>query len=147
MKDLPDKFDQVLVKELFNVDLDELKKINELMATEVMGFEIVNNCETHTGEYWGKCGCGCPTNSLFMVKELGIYLDCYEPTTDMNQAMECADKYLTDHYSNIELEISRYACEKVWRVIIASEEIDEMDDSLPLAICKAILKAKGVKYE
>jgi len=71
----------------------------------------------------------------------------FHPTTDMNQAMECVDSLPWDEYA---FELSRDLLGHYRATIYNLKTGDKfigVDDSAPLAICKAILKAKGVDYE
>jgi len=67
------------------------------------------------------------------------------PTTDMNQAMECWEKEFGDYDTSI--QNTGFG----WYVFINYKcgELVGMahDPSAPLAICKAILKAKGIEIE
>lgn len=101
-------------------------EIKTLMATEVMGAESKS-----TGGWQWTFKDGSQMDR-----------DNWTPTTDMNQAMECVDK------SNLPMTISmvgnytvNYWCGESdkYKPVLA----DNLKD-LPNAICKAILKAKGL---
>ena len=68
----------------------------------------------------------------------------FHPTTDMNQAMECVEKYRPDSFE-MKMCIDGHTGILFYRVYIGG--VDAFYDSAPLAICKAILKAKGIDYE
>ena len=114
-----------------------MKSINELMATEVMGWEITSD----------KTPEGISYTTGYDIDGKGTYYKTgFTPTTDMNQAMECVVEYYRDRDDDFELH---YTGSGNWMVIM--EEFENYwvisDKSAPLAICKAILKAKGISFD
>lgn len=107
-------------------------KINELMATEVMGWEL----STDSG------------GQLYAFRDLGGNVK-WNPTTDMNQAMECVEK--CNYYFVLERVKEPFLeNEHKYNVLLRENSKNEWhgsDESAALAICKAILKAKEIKYE
>lgn len=102
-----------------------IMNIDKLMAEHVMG--------------WGDRGDWWETDGKHYDHEDWI------PTQDLNQAMEGlieSDRLFTIRYAgkNFGYEVAL----KTWSV---NGDIVVTDKELPLAICKAILKAKGVDYE
>lgn len=110
-----------------------MKKIDELMATEVHGWTDV----MMSNRKWFD---SISDKSVIDYSE-------YSPTTDMNQALECVDELPWDEYV---FELSRDLLGHYRATIYNLKTGDKfigVDDSAPLAICKALLKAKGIDYE
>ena len=113
------------------------KTTNELLATEVMGMtchRMVNN-----GNEWYEYH--RPDSSIILLRE------DFSPTTDMNQAMECLQEFVSGYLYDVQITRTAY---NMWRVNIDtvcephSLLANITNDSAPLAICKAIAKAKGI---
>jgi hypothetical protein len=103
---------------------------DELMATEVMGWK------------WSALG-DWKTKDKTFVRD-------WRPSTDMNQAMECVEVMVAKGYT-IELRLSKLEGLGLSVLVrIGSKLIRIHFEHLkeaPLAICKAILKAKGIEIE
>lgn len=73
----------------------------------------------------------------------------WSPTTDMNRAMQCVEKWLLDENTAFNMRWGVYD----WLVEVGREDDygndsyygREWDKSAPLAICRALAKAKGFK--
>jgi hypothetical protein len=116
-------------------------KINELMATEVMGgtsrrdngrtIVKIRRVEYDLNDWDGT------EFDAFMER-----FPIYSPTTDMNQAMECWEavpEIVMDLHRVYRM--NQYFC----TVRINGKHFETLRyGSAPLAICKAILKAKGI---
>jgi hypothetical protein len=102
--------------------------INELLATEVMGFRYVTFPKSHVPhiKHW--------INS----DDSHRGALSFSPTTDMNQAMECVEKSDLKGFSLTEGN-GLFHCQ--------INGVSVFDKSAPLAICKAILKAKGIEIQ
>lgn len=106
--------------------------IDSLMASEVMGWtQPYKDCNYMNGE------------------EPMYTPEFYTPTTDMNQAMECAEVMVANGYT-IELRLSKLEGLGLSVLVrIGSKLIRIHFEHLkeaPLAICKAVLKAKGIEW-
>jgi len=119
-------------------------KINELLAVEVRNFSFRHRndeIEDSLPYYWD-----------LDKNEYACLVKDWSPTTDMNQAMECWNKMFEDGFyidlltTNCLPDGLEFLC-KVSHIDGSIDEYEVYDKSAPLAICKAILKAKGVKYE
>ena len=111
-------------------DVEMSEDLDKLMAEKVMGFYD----DGRNTALWRM-----PARGV----DPGIEKDKWHPTTDMNQAMMCVEKYLADVPINTRWELSVYGPdEMLWRVIInGMDHIDVMHESAPLAICQAIREA------
>ncbi len=117
------------------------KKIDELMAevrgwTRIDAFSQLKHKDNYTYEH--------PKSAMWVDENGKEIIEIYKflPTTLTNQAMECADE--------LGWQIGIYKTQKgLWGVHLESPcdtiDIIEKDKSAPLAICKAILKAKGIE--
>lgn len=114
-------------------------KINRLMAVEVMGW--------YEGDYAYKRAWYKDASNV------ALYVKGFTPTTDMNQAMECWTTYTKSdtcesHYWELLKMMGRWMFRNHTDEGLSCDiEISVMEDTAPLAICKAILKAKGVACE
>ncbi len=122
---------------------NELKKIDELMAVEVMGYEwVLLWAEYNDNPYDDK-----------EYKFYGVRDEDYgywSPCTDMNQAMECLREFRKGNKEWIYCEIVS-PTPGYYKLRNCTDEFDKADVSAyeksePLAICKAILKAKGIEW-
>jgi len=115
--------------------------LNRLMAVEVMGLRIatVEDCDL----LYVKKGL------TFTAKEVDGHIEYKEANyaTDMNQAMECLQEFVSGYLYDVQITRTAY---NMWRVNIDtvcephSLLANITNDSAPLAICKAIAKAKGI---
>ena len=110
-------------------------ELDTLMAVEVMKYERV-------------------TASSYGYDEPIVSTGNWSPTTDLNQAMECYNKIKYDRaYDFFYCELvhlgNGYWCFRnhTDEGLSCEKEISATDESAPLAICKAILKAKGIEIE
>jgi len=130
---------KLMATDIFQDTLDELRtsipermkmnQLNNLMATEVMGWERYNYAE----KYW------------YADNDTGPVYD-FSPTTDMNQAMECVKEF-DEGDGWLYAEISLGECNIVDAMenhIKFSESGELTPQGTALAICKAIAKAKGI---
>lgn len=117
-----------------NQDLDKL------MALEVMGWKL-EDCDPPMAyqfdepvSYWTSYDAdGNQTNGENYKK----YFHQWHPTTDLNQAMQCVEKF--GRYWSISRGYVRkdFWCVNVDDKFVSSDE----SDSIPLAICQAIAEA------
>lgn len=111
-------------------------KINELMATEVMGwefFEYKDPFDSRQDEY----------REDGLIGKI-LFKHLWNPTTDMNQAMECLIIFNPEHFHLHKSDNGEsYSCH-IFRYRESLPAVVVLDNLAPLAICKAILKAKGI---
>lgn len=124
------------------------EEIDKLMAIEVMGYELVSGYNKRITadpdlKYYIRPNHALkPGEDVFHKCYIVCRDDFYQPTTNIQQAIECMDK------SNLPMKITMTGniCVHYWG---ENEEMyipvlaDNLKD-LPLTICKAILKAKGI---
>ena len=108
-----------------------MDKINELMATEVMGLKV---CTCGEGDV--DFGTQCFRCHTWHPKSY---------TTDMNQAMECWYEFAkgTTFTMIVELDSDKSTICTIYQGVV--KVVYRIENSAPLAICKAILKAKGIE--
>jgi len=109
------------------------KEIDEIIATKVMG-ATATKIDIHNMGAALSCQYTFPDGSTIMAYK-------WNPTTDMNQAMKCVRKMKASGWT--------FAMYNDWEVEIYrghEHSILIEDKSLPLAICKAILKVKGIDH-
>jgi len=93
------------------------------------------------------------TKELWPANQALTAVNSWKPTTDMNQAMECVEKIEKELDAYFWLE--RVLAHEGWECKIELGDVNGIlpptaiatGESAPLAICKAILKAKGIEYE
>ncbi len=112
-----------------------LTDIDELMAVEVMGLEPHEDISGGKDLYY----LNPKTKVMYVRSKVGSF-PIWNPTTDMDQAMGCVQKFGRP----FTLE-----CIGDYRATIDDlpQPHEAIDKNPALAICKAILKAKGSKYE
>ena len=124
-------------------------KINELMAVEVMGWTIVKESKPDKTQelFYDK---GYRGNGLLEQFCNFVRVRLFKPTTSMNQAMECVASMICDGWT-IEMRLSAedgigFSVLIRKRSLLYRIPMVHLNE-LPLAICLAILKAKGIKYD
>jgi len=113
------------------------KKLNHFMATEVRGL-LLGNDEMCSG--------------MLIYYDNGIAIsteDGWTPTTDMNQAMDCVEKQgFTTFYLWWNDSAGEWLCSlSSIRVVQEDCKWKAYGETAPLAICRALAKAKGFEYE
>jgi len=115
----------------------DLARINDRLAVEVMGWEQRWCVDDDERDHWVSINKGAKGTSDDPLETFQRLLSDWSPTTNANQAVECAEAY-ADRRPKLYLEVYRW--EKEWCVGSSEAAIPGMK-SFPLALCQAILAA------
>jgi len=109
------------------------REIDRLMAVEVMGWslETIKGMDNVIQWYGRTDGGASPFTGI-------VSFEDWKPTTDEGQALKCFAYFCFNSYEIGTIEFMALD----WKVMIKGVVV--VDRSAPLAICNAILKAKGL---
>jgi len=110
------------------------EELNRFMAEKVMGWETK---DVYDGHYWIYLS-GTEKHIQHIKEANGEWFapsSYWTPTTDMNQAMMCVEKF------GRKFGLTLYEESMTWLVDLPEFEIDVENESAPLAICQAIKEA------